>query len=225
MSLKTPKKPNVDRDIQKRTFSIQPTKVDKKLVQELGEFLENQEDRTLLLTYTLDSKTKEVTKEKVEDFVNSDWGQDMRKITINSKTAVRIKMDFSEPELSEYTVYGRNPTWVNGTTKCIGEIFQKYKLRYAPIKTNALLKASLVIFLDVLLCYPIFLALPFFSLSGTIVVIPFLLFPILLYSFVNWIFPYFEYGEPLQKSMRKWIWLALISSGIIPSIILKLLGF
>ena len=222
MSLKKPTAQKVDRDIQKRTFPILPTRVDTKLIKELGEFLENEEDRSLILTYHSDSKTKEVTKQEVKDFVNSDWGEDIRKITINSKTAVRINMDFHDPEFSEYSVYGRNATWVNGTAKCIGDIFRKYKLSYAPIKTSMLLRVLLIIVLDLLLCYPIFLVLSsFYPSSNALIIFPFVSFGIVLNSFMNWLFPYFEYGEPLQKSMRRWIWFALVGSGLIPSILLK----
>jgi hypothetical protein len=224
MSLKA-RSEKVEKDIQKRTIHIAPTKVNTELIQELGEFLENQEDMNLILTYSVDSETKEVTKQKVKDFVKSDWGEGIRKIAINSKTAVRIKMDFVDPQFSEYTVYGRNLTWVNGTTKCIGEIFHKYKLRYASIKTNWFLKFFLVILLDTVLCYPIFLVLSsFYPSSIGLIFFPFVLFAWGLISLISWLFPYFEYGEPLQKSMRKWIWFVLFGSGLAPSIILKFLG-
>jgi hypothetical protein len=212
--------PERDRDIQKRTVRIPPTRIDKKLIQELGEYLEGLNSK-LLLTYSLDSKTKEIEKSKVKDFIEADWGKDIRTITIKSKTALRIKIDFQTPRFSEYSVYGRDATWVSGLERCIGEKFSKNRLGYAPLKTKSWLRFLLISLIDILLCTPIYLALSPYAGYTNFVAMCFLVFLLLLISLTNWMFPYFEYGEPIQKNVRKWIWFALIGTGIIPSIILK----
>jgi hypothetical protein len=45
-----------------------------------------------------------------------------------------------------------------------------------------------------------------------------------IYYLVDWLLPYFEHEKLLQKRVRKWIWIILFGSGIVPAIILKLLG-
>lgn len=46
----------------------------------------------------------------------------------------------------------------------------------------------------------------------------------LFYFFLGWLFPKYEFGETLQKRLRKWIWSLLIGSGIITIIIDKLIS-
>jgi hypothetical protein len=209
-------------DIQKRTVPIQPTRVDKELIKDLGEMLEN-EKVTLVLSYLADSETKEVKTDNIKDFVKSDWGKDLRILRIQSKKAVRIDFNFREPNLSEYSVYGRNLTWVSGLERCIGERIRKNRLSYAFLKKGDWIKLPLIFLLTVLLCFPIFLGLSFLD-AAVLIVIPFVVIIMASSSLYDWLFPYFEYGDTPQKKARRWIMLALFSSGIVPSILLKLIG-
>ncbi len=218
----------IDTDIQKRTFPIPPIKIDKTLIQELGEFLENL-DLNLVLTYSSDSKTKETTRQNVEDFVDADWGEGLRRITINSKSMVRIRIDLDEPRRSRYTIYGKNITNVTGIASCIKDIFQKHRLGYASVKTSWSAKLAIPTVLTLVFAYLTFTVIRFINpadfynaIIGTVLVAMF--GGTALYFFVQWLFPYFEYGEPSQKSVRKYIWFVLFGLGIVPAIILKLLG-
>ena len=126
----------IDTDIQKRTFPIPPIKIDKTLIQELGEFLENL-DLNLVNQLTVRiPKQKRRRRQNVEDFVDADWGEGLRRITINSKSMVRIRIDLDEPRRSRYTIYGKNITNVTGIASCIKDIFQKHRLGYASVKTS-----------------------------------------------------------------------------------------
>ena len=219
---------NNDIDIQKRTFHIPPLKIDKPLIRELGEFLETQEN--LILTYRLNSETQEVERHTVEDFVNVDWGQGLYWITITSKSMVKIRLDLEFPSDSQCVVYGKNLKNVNGILNSLKEIFQKYRLGYASVKTKWIIKLAIPAILTAIFGYSIFTLFNsvnpanIFNPSPLITIFAVMISGPTLYFFVQWLFPYFEYGEPSQKSVRKWIWFVLVGLGILPSIIQRILG-
>jgi hypothetical protein len=232
MSLKPLRNSKVDEDKQKREFTIPPVKIDKQLITELGEFLEQQQTPRLILTYRLNSETKTVAKQNVRDFVSSDWGTGLKAIIINSKSLVRIKLKLSSPTDSKCSVVGKDLTKVNGVKNSLWEIFQRHKLAYASVKTRWVIKISVPLLLSLILVYPIFLFLnsvystnSFMNSAIPLSLVIGMFLGAGLYGFVQWLFPFFEYGNPTQKSVRKWIWFVLIGSGFIPTILLKFLGF
>lgn len=230
---------------EKRTVRIPPCKVNKKLIEEIGKFLEGED---LEMSYSLDSRTKTIRSNDVNDFIGADWGSDLKEIVIGSVTrhvwrsseegvteqhesrSVDIRINFSSPKLSEFSVSYENAVWVDGIFRQIESIFEKYKLNYSFLHTarlSGIYRLSLAIITTSTLSYPIYLfsnANPSIEFLSDFLVIFAIFGFIALLSFINWVFPRFEYEDNLQKRVRKWIWIALFGSGIVPSIILKLLG-
>lgn len=68
---------------EKRTVRIPPCKVNKKLIEEIGKFLEGE---NLEMYYSLDSRTKTIRSNDVNDFIEADWGSDLKEIAIGSVT-------------------------------------------------------------------------------------------------------------------------------------------
>lgn len=143
----------------KITIRIKPTRIEKNLVKELGELLEAE---NLKLHYRLDSETQEAISLSIQEFISLDWGNDIQKITIsteyNSDPYVSIEMDFYESYSRKCYISGKNATWVNGVANRVNDIFRKYRLSYAPIKTNWLVKIAVPVILTLILVYPISLA-------------------------------------------------------------------
>lgn len=231
--------------LEKRTVKIPPCTIEKKLIQEIGELLESQNSCKDRVNYILDGKTKDVRSTRIKDFVNADWGSSINRITIETRPLtsdyssdkckeipkVEVNISLLYPEQSSFEVSGKDATWVNGITEQIDAFFQKYRQSYHRIKTNWLVRIPLTVSLALILTYPILLVfapfirpeklIDFYVYVGLLVS---MLFVWGLSSLIGWLFPYLEYGETKQKRLRKWIWILLYGSGIIPSIILKLLG-
>ena len=231
--------------LEKRTVRIPPCTIEKKLIQEIGELLESQKSCKDRVNYILDGKTKDVRSTKIKDFVNADWGSSINRIIIETNPLlsdysagkqkeipkVEINISLVYPEGSSFAVSGKDATWVNGITEQIDAFFQKYRQSYHRIKTNWFVRIPLTVSLALVLAYPILLVFAPFIRPEKLVdfyVYVGLLASMLLMGglsvLIGWLFPYLEYGETKQKRLRKWIWILLYGSGIIPSIILKLLG-
>jgi hypothetical protein len=217
--------------IEKRTVKIPSCIIDKSLLQEMGALLESD---TLLqgrLSYSLDTKTKDVKSDKIEDFVRADWGSSINKITIETDSnspRLKININFQRPKTSEFSLSGRDSTWVNGFTSRIEDTFNKHKTSYQMIEHNSLLKICLTLLITTVLVLPVFLWAQHYPLFNSTTALSMTLLSgygaLGILVLVNWLLPHFEYEGALQKRVRKGILLLLFSSGIIPSIILKLIG-
>jgi uncharacterized membrane protein YidH (DUF202 family) len=212
--------------ISKTTISIKPTRIDKSLIKELGELLEKE---NLKLHYHLDSKTQEVTSNSIQEFIGLEWGQSIEKIVISTGYStdphVSIEMDFKESYSRKCFISGKNATWVNGIAIRVNNIFKKYRLNYAPIKTIWFVKIALPVVLTFVMLYPISLSL-FLNWKDTAIFILGIGVSLTqgLYYFIQWLFPYFEYGNTTQKFLQKAIWFILVGSGVGVSILLHFLG-
>lgn len=207
--------------IEKRTVNIPPCEVKKDLVKEIGELIEK-EKLYERLSYSLDTKTKDIESTRIDDFVKSDWGTDINSMTIRgryqSKT-VNITIHFSYHHLSEFSVSGDDVIWVEGITTQITKLFEKYKQKYHQIRTNYFLKTSFISVISLYLAYRFLLPLsslaePDKLMEFYIVIGAFLtmISSFTLDSLINWLFPYYEYGETLQKQIRKIAWTLLAGS-------------
>ncbi len=211
----------------KITIPIKPTRIEKGLINELGELLENE---NLKLQYHLDSKSQEISSSSVQEFISLDWGKDIQGITISTGYCedpyVKIEMNFNRSYSRECFISGKNATWVNGVANRIVEILEKYRLSYAPLKTNWLIKIFVPIILALILAYPIQLVFGLLTREGLTLAYLLVQFSAIgLYLFIQWLFPYFEYGKSIQKFMQKAIWFIIVGSGIGTSIVLRILGF
>lgn len=226
--------------IEKRTVKIPPCRISRELVQDLGEILEHDE-HILITFYSLDSKQRDIQSNEAENFIEADWGTQINRIVINTpflddpavvvQNHVGVNIDFNYPQKSEFSVSGEDATWVNGITSRLDSIFQKYKTSHYYIRTNPFVTYPLCIATALVLTYPFFLAsFSFLEGSDSLETILFLsivlmtVFAFIVYGIVFWLFPYFEYGEMVQRRVRKWIWVVLWGSGIVPTIIMHYLG-
>jgi hypothetical protein len=219
----------------KRTKKIPPCTIDKNLIKKVGTLLENDKSCNGRIEYKLDAKTSDVQASNVGDFIRADWGSDVNSITIRTNDfkspEVRITFDFHRLFFNKFSVSGENATWVNGITNRLENIIEKNKVKYHLIKTSLIIRTSLAFISVLALIIPIFLFLNSISIikeSNWQYSLSFIIFMFGFWGmneFIQWLFPYFDYGDSLQKSMRKWIWVILFGSGIVPTIILKLLGF
>jgi len=215
--------------VEKRTIKILPSKIEKKLIQDIGELLENNSPMLGDMSYHLESKSRDIYSAKVNDFIRADWGKEISRITLGTARRltrpeksinIDITINFAYPENSDISVSGKDGILVNGISSEIENLFSKYRLNYYMVKRNIFIKYPLTFITSVVLTYPISLFLKDIGLWTSL----FVLVGIGIHALIQWLFPYFEYDDPLQKKVRKWVWILLYGSGIIPTVILKLLG-
>lgn len=229
--------------VEKRSVKIPPCKIEKDLIREIGELLESQEPCENRLRYSLDTRSKDMKSRRVKDFVEAEWGLDINGIVIKAEYTISDIVDGKQEEIPEvevninfryrsgyFSVSGKDATWVNGIANQVEQIFDKYKLKYYQVKSNWLIKLPLIIATSLPLVYPIHLVsirFLYFETETSLFFLLFLVSCLVAYGInklIDWLFPYFEYGETPQAWARKWIWILLYGSGLIPSFILKLLG-
>jgi hypothetical protein len=218
--------------IEKRTVKLPSCLVDKKLIQELGELIEADSNLQNRLSYLLDSKTKDIRCVKVQDFITTDWGSNLNRVVIetadNDYPKVKIEINFRQIKFSEYSIVGKDATWVNGIRTRVDDVFSRYKDSYHQIQKPIFLKIPLTILITLSWAVPIFLwtqslqvgfptASTFLALIGGYGAL-------IIFLLVDWLLPKFEYEGMKQKQVRKWIAAVLIGSGIIPTLLLKLIG-
>ena len=97
---------------------------------------------------------------EVKDFVRADWGVGLSKIIIettdNGHPNLSIKINFRHADLSEYSLSARDPTWVNGITSRIEEVFSRHRTGYHRI-LGWQFKLLLTSVITLILAYAIFL--------------------------------------------------------------------
>lgn len=218
---------------EKSTIKIPSCVVNKELIKEIGELLENEKMLQERLVYRIDTKTKDAKSLKVKDFIEMDWGNDLNAIEIETidreYPKLRIKIDIRHLYYNVFSLAGKDPTWINGLTNRIQEIFKKHRTSYFRVENSKSLRI-LISFVVACVAFflPIFIVLQHYlgESSLRITAICSVSFGAWgMYSLMGWLFPHFEYEGILQRRIRKWIWIALFGSGLVPSIILKLIGF
>ena len=222
-----------------REFQIPPCKVDKELLGSLGEILES--DRTCQeekKRYTLVSRFRKIESDDIKDFIETDWPNDATEmmVTIGSKypPLVSIQIDFRHQREGKVHISSSDATWANGILKRIEDAFAQKKLGYTTIIEDTFSKvcAALVTWFSLSLALT-YLIVRGYGHSGTILDFGETAFGVFIlgglfggifavYYFLTWLFPRYEFGETLQKRSRRWIWSALIGSGLIATIIDRL---
>jgi len=117
------------------------------------------------------------------------------------------------------------------------KVFEKRRLGYHSIHEKRYLKALLIILtwipMALAITYPLYPIikphLKEWVTSSTFFLIILLVGEALmwlpLWTVFDWLFPYFEFGNPLQKKVRKWIWGLFVSSGFLMALLFKLLDW
>jgi hypothetical protein len=147
---------------------------------------------------------------------------------------VSIQIDFKSSGKGTVNVSSSDATWANGISKRIEEVFVKKKLGYSSLVEDAFSRwvATIVTWLSLSAALT-FSILKAYRNSGTILdfsEVFGLLFIVGgffgggwgIYYFLGWLFPKYEFGETLQKRLRKWVWSLLMGSGLIAWLIDRL---
>lgn len=221
-----------------REFKIQPCKVNKELIGLVGTILES--DTTYpkeKKMYALESRFRKIESDNSRDFIATEWPNDAIRIAIGMGNSypliVSIQINF-KPSEGTVKVSSSDATWANGISKRIEEAFVRKKLGYSGLIEDALSRwaATIVTWLSLSAALT-FLILKAYRNSGTILdftQVFWLLFILggflggawVIYYFLGWLFPKYEFGETVQKRLRKWIWSLLIGSGLIAWVIDRL---
>lgn len=126
---------------------------------------------------------------------------------------------------STVTISGRDATWVHGITDQIEQIFNNKKLGYAVFLEHRILRLTTYVILLVLALGSAYFVTPIVLKEIPLLLLYFMLGMLVLEWVFEKLYPRFEFGEePLQKKIRKWIFALIISSGILSTIILKIMG-
>jgi hypothetical protein len=149
---------------------------------------------------------------------------------------VNIRIDFKYTSNSKVTVSSTDATWANGISSRIEDAFKRKRLGYSSLVEDTFSK----LFVAIATWFSVSLALTYLTVNaynrygfaldlgvtfwGIFIFGGVIVGGWLFYFFLGWLFPKYEFGETLQKRLRKWIWSLLVSSGIITMIIDKLMS-
>lgn len=222
-----------------REFKILPCKVDKELIGLIGTILESDtaypKEKKV---YALESRFRKIESDNSRDFIATEWPNDAIRILIAMGNSypllVSIQIDFKSSGEGTVKVSSSDATWANGISKRIEEAFVKKKLGYSSLIEDAFSRwaATIVTWLSLSAALT-FLILKAYRSSGTILDFSGVFWPLfiiggflgggwVLHFFLGWLFPKYEFGETLQKRLRKWIWSLLMGSGLVAWLIDRL---
>lgn len=228
--------------IEKRIIKIPPCHIDKKfLIESVGKIIEeNFPEKEARIRYSIDSSSIEINSSNVMNFVSSKWPDRVDDISIQAgeyhqSPSIGLGFDFNSNSIRNLEIYGEDAIWVNGIADRLEREIQNNKLGHSSFIENRFLKLPAVIisiisiswFLSVIL-YPLSKYFKFqatqMDLFIVILAIGGMFGWMLMWAFLDWLFPRYEYGEKfIQKKIRKYILLFLGGSGIISYIFQKLL--
>jgi len=222
---------------EKRTHKIPSCRVDKELLLDIGKVIESSKRKGEQAYYDLKAQSRDIRSQNLEEFA-SEPPNDVEEISIRLaklwSTSINVKFSLEESYMSvghgKISVSDPDATWVHGTTDRLMACFENKRLGYRAISERGeirfIISGALTIFLSVSFGYVIF---TLFSLDLDTVASAFLLVGLilgLLLDFsLNRLFPYYELeNRALPRRARKLILGILIGSGLLPQIILKILG-
>jgi type IV secretory pathway VirB2 component (pilin) len=145
-------------------------------------------------------------------------------------------MKFKFEGEGKVNVTSNNATWANGISKSIEDAFAQKKLGYGTLIEDFFSKlfATIVTWFSLSLAFA-YLIVRGYSHSGIVLDFDQTLVGVfgigglfgglfVIYYFLTWLFPRYEFGETMQKRFRKWIWSALIGSGLVAVIVDRLIS-
>lgn len=223
---------------EKRSVTIRPTRIDKELLIDLGQILRAECSGKHGVLIGLDADSKEIRTGDSKELANIEIPSDtyMIRMAVTSSDVsfeipIHIEMDLRKPRNSKIRVIGKNPTWVQGVTERLSKVFERKKLGYRHIARFEIVRAIMSMIASGLLSYVGGFTLWHFRVDPTyvlcFVVVFFYAMGMLIRRFFDWVFPYFEIENKnfLPRRVRKWALVILWGSGIIPTILFKILGF
>lgn len=231
---------------EKRSVKIPPTKIDKELLAKVGQILRTECPKDSEISIKLYADSRDIETEDVKEIPNIDIPSDAYLIEMMtghlykgilpntsevSENSIQIKIDFGRTQDSKIRIIGKNPTWVRGVTEGLLEAFKKKKLGYSFIAKHDTVRRIMSWFTSALLAassgytlWSLQIELPYVSVFG---IIFFAVMIDILKRFFDWVFPYFEIATEdfMPRKVRKIALGILWGSGILQTILLKILGF
>ena len=221
---------------EKRSSRSAPTRIDKELLVELGQILKQECKKDCEISIELDADSKEIETEDSKTFDNVTIPADTYAVTMGifsyeEYNPVEIEIDIKKPTDSKIRVMGENATWVQGVSERLAKAFEKKKLGYRPIAKYEWIRLVMSMIASGFLSYASGFAIWYFKLFEPLYVIVYVLtffyaMSMLIKRFFDWVFPYFEIGSEdfRPRKFRKLLLAILWGSGIIPTILFRLLG-
>jgi hypothetical protein len=224
----------------KRTIDIPPVRIDNDLLFKMGKILEEACPKEGKVRVGIQSDSMDIGIEGIEELKSIEIQSDIYQIDMGFNQElyldedapdISIKIDIKFPKKeSHIRVYGQNATWVQGVSERLCKEFNDNKLSYGIISKYPNLRFLLALATSALLSYVVGNGFWYLTAntSYTVVFVAgfFYAFSIVLNRFYDWLFPYFELDSKnfKPKKYRKLTLAILWGSGILPTIILRLLG-
>lgn len=220
---------------EKRSISIAPTRIDKELLVEVGQILKQECKKDCEVSIELDADSREIETEDSKTFEKVTIPADTYAVTMSifsyeDYNPVEIEIDIKKPKDSKIRVMGENATWVQGVSDRLIKEFDKKKLAYRYIARYEPVRLLMSIVTSVLLSYVTGFALWLLKIDFSTIILSIAVFfyalTVSIKRFFDWVFRYFELGSEdfKPRKFRKLILAILWGSGIISTILFKLLG-
>jgi hypothetical protein len=226
---------------QKRTTDIPPVKIDNDLLFKIGNILKEECPKDGTVEVSINSDSMDIGIENVEELKGLEIPADTYKILMvldhvihpadEDIPEISIAIDTKSPRKeSKIRVNGQNATRVKGVSERLCEKFNENRLSYRYIAKYENLRLLLGMATSALLSYVTGFALWYFTqnLNSVVFFVAgfFYAFSMLLKRAYDWLFPYFEIDNKnfKPKRIRKWALAILWGSGLIPTVIFRLLG-
>ncbi len=234
---------------EKRTIQIPPTKIDNKLLSNIGQILKDECPKDHEVSIQINADSRDIETEDVKEIANMDIPSDTYSIEMlmelppilaamtsfagekDIEKSIEVVMDLKSPEKkSKIRVKGKNATWVQGVAERIVKVIEKNRLVHRHIARYEQIRFAMSMGTSALLSLALGFAVWFFSKELSMAfLVSFLFFYVLAYSlkrFFDWLFPYFDIENPdfKPRKVRKWAVGILWSSGILTNLIFWILS-
>jgi hypothetical protein len=225
---------------EKRSSSIAPTRIDKELLVNVGQILKEECEKDCEISIGLYADSKEIETQDSKAVGNITIPTDLYAVVMGiispedspeDYDPMEIVLDIRKPKDSKIRVMGENATWVQGVSERLTKAFEKKKLGYSPVAKYELIRLVMSMVASSLLSYATGFTIWYLKLFEPFYVMIYVLaffyaMSMLLRRFFDWIFPYFEIGSEdfKPRKFRKLMLTILWGSGIVPTILFKLLG-
>lgn len=224
---------------EKRTHKIPSCRVDKELLLDIGNVIESSIRKGEEVSYSLSAQSRDIQSKSLKEFA-TEPPKDAEEISMSLgkrwsfPRAINVKFDLEEEYLGgdkgKISVSDPEAIWVHGVADRLMACFEKKRLGYRVIAERGEIRVVISILLDILLFFSFGYVLSrISSLSlqdiAIILVLVGMYFLLVLDFSLKRLFPYFELeNRPLPRKARKWILGVIIGSGLLPALVLRLLG-
>lgn len=201
--------------VEKKSFIIEPCRVNKELVRKINSVVGQLKSK-----YVLYSKTREIRSTNAELFFGLDWPSEITEIRIEGlgplgSVKVLFRLDSKNRGNSTVEVRGSDLTWVEGVATQLRAAFEAERLWFCPrvLAKYRLARMSLSLAVISLFVWRVYRSVaPIVSAT-----LPFaegyffllLLLPSLIvgtypsYCFLTWLFPLYELDKKSQRTVQK----------------------